>query len=129
MVPFFHAKYILSIDALVVDAIHQVADEENTQAANGTLVNGEGGVSLAHAGGVKLRARIAEDESYPALVGLNGHAYIVFSIIWIGIINDIGDGFLDGQLDLVGEPGFHVQGCCGRLHKCIEFRDFAHLIN
>ena len=63
------------------------------------------------------------------LVSLDGYAYISLNITRIGIVNHIGDGFLDSQLDLVGKPGFHVQGCRGRLHKGIEFRDFAHLVN
>ena len=45
---------ILPIGALVVDAVHQVADKENTQTAYGTIVHREGGVGLAHTSWVKL---------------------------------------------------------------------------
>jgi len=121
--------HILPVNPLVIDTVHQVANEEDTQAAYGTLINSEGGVGLAYASGVKLRTRIAENESYPALISLNSYAYFALSIILIGIIDDIGNSFFNSQLDLVGKPGFHVQGRRGRLNKRIEFRDFAHLIN
>ena len=75
-ISLFHAKDVLPTSTLIVDAVHQIADKEDPQAADRTLVHGKGGVGLAHASWIKFDTGIGDDEPDYGVVCLNGHCYI-----------------------------------------------------
>ena len=102
-------------DATALDTIwmSDLYAEANNYHLNDEMTLKYGAISLTG----KIKGLIKSSEYLICTPGENqmmpdyktyGYVYISLCTIRIGIVNHIGDGFLDGQLDLVGKPGFHV---------------------
>ena len=57
-------------DALVVHTVHQLTNEIDTEAADGTVFCRERRIGLSHTRGVEMLAAVGDDELQPGVVRL-----------------------------------------------------------
>ena len=62
-------KDVAAVQALVVDRVDETTGEEDAESADGSVLDGEGGVGIGHSGWVEGYALVADDELQAALVG------------------------------------------------------------
>ena len=96
----FECEHIITVDALIVDGVHQLLHQQDAQATDGTVFGIERGVDLVGLRRVKGFTLVGDDDFEPLLGGFGFNGYVSLCTNGIGIAHHVDHGLLDSQHEL-----------------------------
>ena len=112
----------------VRDLVHHPTDQMNTKTADGAIFDRQLGIDLVFLRRIEGFPCVADDKGDEIIVGLSLDIYIANRSLRIGIVHDVDNSLLDGQIQAHRDIIIDISLFAETIDKLVELRDGLNVV-
>jgi hypothetical protein len=96
-----HDEEISAALPFILDAVHQLSHEMNSQTAGSSFIDGSSNVDIRRREGVKRTSIVLDFGNNRPRPSLEANANFMLPVVRITVRNDVGENFFEGETEIV----------------------------